>query len=239
MMRTLTASFTPAQVECINLLADVFGGQHNMHGKIDHAGDGIVYTFAGDGGLSTFDSNRLTTAVFLAHDRCIRLDISPASSRHLRIYAHKRQPAGSITQRHPTMEQAIAMHRRYYPTQETRKQALADDTLLTVDASTETWQPADAAPFGVVVLAHFLTRHGKSRVIRATRVAPYTVLDDSDYNYGTDYDEKTGEYYLKAGWYERLVCGDYDYYSVDAVVTHYMPLPLPPEATHATPTNPS
>ena len=86
------------------------------------------------------------------------------------------------------------------------------------DASTETWQPADAAPFGVVVLAHFLTRHGKSRVIRATRVAPYTVLDDSDYNYGTDYDEETGEYYLKAGWYERLVCGDYDYYAVEAVL---------------------
>jgi len=117
----------------------------------------------------------------------------------------------------------------------TRKPTL--DILDTADdASTETWQPADAAPFGVVVLAHFLTRHGKSRVIRATRVAPYTVLDDSD---GTDYDEETGEYYLKAGWYERLVCGDYDYYSVDAVVTHYMPLPLPPEATHATPTNPS
>ena len=114
-LRTPVHELTSDQLECWDLLAEIFGGRHNMHGKLKEAGFGVVFTFASDGRLATFDMNRLTTAVFLAHDRGIRLEISPASPRHLRIYAHKRQRTGSISQRHPTLEQALAMHRRQYP----------------------------------------------------------------------------------------------------------------------------
>lgn len=113
-----TGELTADQLDCLNLLAEIFGGIHNMHGEIWHADTGISYVFPGNHNLATWDMNRLTRAVFLAHDRCIRLQIDPASSGYLRIYAHKRQRAGGMTQRHPTLEQAIETHRRFWPAPE-------------------------------------------------------------------------------------------------------------------------
>lgn len=89
------------------------------------------------------------------------------------------------------------------------------------------WIEAEAAPENQTGLAYYLTRHGKGRIVRATFVATKSVVHDGDYDFG-DYDEADGEYYLLAGWYERLENGDYDYYPIDGVVTHFMPLPAPP-----------
>lgn len=55
-----------------------------------------------------------------------------------------------------------------------------------------------------------------------------------DDNYDGEYDEvedKNGTLYLKPGWYEceEQVKSDYDGYWISRTVTHWMPLPEPPQ----------
>jgi hypothetical protein len=88
-----------------------------------------------------------------------------------------------------------------------------------------TWMEADAAPRNRTGLARYLTRYGKFRTVRAVCVAAKSVVYDGDDDDFADYDENTGEYFLPAGWYERLENGDYDYYVIEGTVTHWMPLP--------------
>ncbi len=60
-------------------------------------------------GLATFDSDPLTRLVVLAHDRCIRLQLSPAAFAYLAIemWPRKRN-GGDFSAHHPTIEEAIA-----------------------------------------------------------------------------------------------------------------------------------
>lgn len=63
--------------------------------------------------LATFDFSHLTALVIAAHDAALRMEISPRSNRYLTILFHRRSHDGeSITKRHPTMEEAIRIHRR-------------------------------------------------------------------------------------------------------------------------------
>lgn len=70
---------------------------------------------------------------------------------------------------------------------------------------------------------------GLSRRIRAHYAAPLTLplSEDAD-PAGGDYDEKTDEYYAEEGWYET---NEYEetHWRVGGQVTHWMPLPRPPE----------
>lgn len=64
------------------------------------------------GSLSTFDFNELTRLVFLAHDRCIRVEIKPGSNRFLTLLFHPRKSRdGGMTERHPNLEQAVELWR--------------------------------------------------------------------------------------------------------------------------------
>lgn len=64
------------------------------------------------GSLSTFDFNELTRLVFLAHDRCIRVEIQPQSNRYLKLLFHPRKSRdGRMTERHPNLEQAVELWR--------------------------------------------------------------------------------------------------------------------------------
>jgi len=102
------------------------------------------------------------------------------------------------------------------------------EQVATLTANRNDWQPAIGAPFGQTVLAHYRNRLGKTRIVRATRVAKHTLLDEYNDD-DADYDDITCEYYRPSGWYERLENGDYDYFGIDGIVTHYMPLPSIPE----------
>lgn len=64
--------------------------------------------------MATFDGNLLTNLVILAHDRHIRVSVSGASNKYLRLAFHNRQRIGSFTQRHPEMEEAINTCREHY-----------------------------------------------------------------------------------------------------------------------------
>jgi hypothetical protein len=58
--------------------------------------------------LSTFDFDMLTQLVFLAHDHCIRVDISPLNPQFLNLTFFPRQErTGGMSQRHPTVESAL------------------------------------------------------------------------------------------------------------------------------------
>lgn len=96
------------QWECAKMLADLMGGFHHILGRIKPCGAGIEVNVR-NGGFSTYDFNKLTTAVVMAHDRMIRFDISPSGPGLLRLSFHRRHTRdGNMAARHPTIEDAIA-----------------------------------------------------------------------------------------------------------------------------------
>jgi hypothetical protein len=101
------------QFDCWQMFCDLMGGAHHQYGKVHDAGPrGIMISEFSLGGWSTFDSDRLTRAVFLAHERCIRFSISPCNFQNLRFHLHKRirQEGGEFYERHPSIDQALARY---------------------------------------------------------------------------------------------------------------------------------
>jgi hypothetical protein len=100
------------QWECAQMFADVVGGFHHVTGTFKPWNDGIRVSDY-QRAWSTFDMDRLTRLVILAHDRMIRVSIVPSAPRRVGIEMWKRHTReGRMSKRHPTMEQAIATHRR-------------------------------------------------------------------------------------------------------------------------------
>lgn len=98
--------------EATSFFAELFHGEHHIpRGGIHSFGFGWCVNYLGD--LSTFDFDRLTQLVFLAHDRCVRAEVMCSGSRMIKIAIHKRRREGSTTQRHPTIEQALDMWRKH------------------------------------------------------------------------------------------------------------------------------
>lgn len=65
------------------------------------------------GTLDTYDSDGLTRLVFLAHDHAIRVGVSGASHRHLRLSFWPRSHGQELgwSARHPTLAEAVERHR--------------------------------------------------------------------------------------------------------------------------------
>lgn len=87
---------------------------------------------------------------------------------------------------------------------------------------------------GVHVLACFRVKWvgggGRSYVCDAFYSAPKTEICSYNDGIEAEYDEETDEYYMPEGWWE--VIKNWDDYSCVAIgdfVTHWMPLPQPPE----------
>ncbi len=99
------------QKYCIQFLEDLFGGAHHLSGKMYSFGVGVQYVVINTS-FATFDSNLLTRLVILAHDRCVRVEIVPRAFRYLSIELFRRKREGRMSDRHPTMEEAINMERR-------------------------------------------------------------------------------------------------------------------------------
>ena len=102
------------QVYCYEMLCDWLGGSHHVP-NIKPFGLGIkcsVYSTY----LSTFDFDRLTKLVFLAHDRCIRVEMCNGGPCRTSIALHRRHTrVGGTFDRHPTVEQALTSHREQWP----------------------------------------------------------------------------------------------------------------------------
>ena len=100
------------QWECYQMLGDLFFGFHHVTGKLHKWGTGIRLNTRNVDSFATFDFDRLTRAVVMAHDRMIRLEICPSGPGMLGITLFKRHAReGRMHQRHPTIEEAISVIR--------------------------------------------------------------------------------------------------------------------------------
>lgn len=102
---------TDGQWSAACLIADLFGGFHHLRQRragytFESAGpDGVFYR--DQRSLATFDCDELTRLVVLAHERCIRVEVS-ARMNYLEIMAHQRKGReGRFFERHPTLEDAV------------------------------------------------------------------------------------------------------------------------------------
>lgn len=94
----------------------LFGGEHHIPGKLKEFGYGWSVVYRGD--FATFDYNMLTRLVVLSHDSCIRASIHQGGPGSIKITLWRRQREGSMSERHPTMEDHVAKIRSGFPAAE-------------------------------------------------------------------------------------------------------------------------
>lgn len=97
--------------EATNFFSELFYGEHHIPSEIKQYGQGFsVVTNRGD--FATTDFNNLTRLVLMAHEKCIRTEISGSNKfGSITIAIQKRQRHGGLSQSHPTIEQAIEKYR--------------------------------------------------------------------------------------------------------------------------------
>ena len=91
----------------------LFMGKHHIPGKIKPYGEGWTVSHYGD--MSTYDFDMLTRLVFLSHDMCMRSSVMQSGPRMVKIAVWKRIREGSMSQRHPTIEEALTRWRNSFP----------------------------------------------------------------------------------------------------------------------------
>lgn len=89
------------------VLAYTFRGIHHVdqHRIRRESPTQITYTHYGD--LSTYDWDQLTRLVVAAHALAVRVEISAASPRYVRLRLSERSRNGDIATRHPTLAEHI------------------------------------------------------------------------------------------------------------------------------------
>jgi hypothetical protein len=98
------------------ILGDVYHGIYHIDDEVRHKrtdwSDPYSIEIVIFSGLSTFDSDNLTRLVILCHDHCVRLNISAKAHNYLSLlFSARAGRDGNMSKRHPTIEQAIALHR--------------------------------------------------------------------------------------------------------------------------------
>lgn len=100
------ALMTEDQLYCRQMLSVWVGGDHRLD-KIEPFGVGIAMRWSQD--LSTFDFDRLTALVLLAHKYWVRVSIQSHAPRYIKIVCHRRKPDGDrIYERHPGLADLAA-----------------------------------------------------------------------------------------------------------------------------------
>jgi hypothetical protein len=122
---------TEDQRYCYQMLCDWLGGVHNLP-TVKPCGYGIKVSVRD--GVSTFDCDLLTALVFFAHERCIRVEIANGSPSHVSLRLHRRHARnGAFYERHPTIEDALALHKKRWPS--------PDNTVQTTNESPKRANP--------------------------------------------------------------------------------------------------
>lgn len=102
---------TEDQLYCYQMLCDWLGGEHHVP-DVKPCGMGVKLSVYG---LSTFDGDALTRLVFLAHDRCVRVELCNGGPHRVGLKLHRRHTrVGGMWGRHPTIEEALNQHRARY-----------------------------------------------------------------------------------------------------------------------------
>lgn len=105
------------QQRAFDILGIVGGGIYNCPISWDslewEAGTGLGVPWGPSNGFGTWDFDNLTWLVFLCHEARIRCDISPNGPKGLKIYLHPRRDDGSISERHPNLDEAVVNFRSH------------------------------------------------------------------------------------------------------------------------------
>lgn len=104
---------TEAEEAARRVLAHAYYGIHHVPywDRRTAWGDGVAVSVPVS--LSTYDYNTLTRLVVAAHDECVRVEILPGGRGLLKIGLTMRKREGDITEKHPTMEDAIVLARKF------------------------------------------------------------------------------------------------------------------------------
>lgn len=99
------------QLWLVEILAEWTRGTHHFQGNVSECGRGILL-ITGLYGIATFDCDRLTHLVLLAHKHLVRVEIEPKGF-YLGIALHKRLPKknGELTSlwdHHPSLDDLCA-----------------------------------------------------------------------------------------------------------------------------------
>ena len=106
--------------DAVAFFAEWCGGEHHIpapgccgdHGVREYGPGSWCVNLYGD--MSTFDFDRLTALVFLAHDRCVRASVMQGGPRMVKVVIWNRDSrTGEMWQRHPTLDEAVTRWRKY------------------------------------------------------------------------------------------------------------------------------
>lgn len=96
--------------KALSMMAVLFQGLHHIPStqleKIDWS-DPYCISMSTFFPLATFDDNKLTNLVLLAHDFAVRVEVRPCNFHYLKIRFHQRKRDGDLYSRHPTIEDVL------------------------------------------------------------------------------------------------------------------------------------
>jgi hypothetical protein len=111
-------TLSPFQARVMDILGMVGGGIYNApiawEKVVWEYGRGIAVPY-GAHHFSTFDFSALTRLVFLCHEARIRCEICDHTRGYFLLIFHERSFEGSMSQRHPNLNEALAEFRSYLP----------------------------------------------------------------------------------------------------------------------------
>lgn len=109
----------PLQTKVMDILGITLGGIYNAPiswDKVDwDYGWGAVSVIVRDDRFATFDFHPLTAMVFLCHEARIRCQFEAHTRGYLRLSFSQRTHEGSMSCRHPSLDEAVAAFRGYFP----------------------------------------------------------------------------------------------------------------------------
>lgn len=89
-----------------------YGGEHHIPSEVKSWGYGWMVVQSNE--IATYDFNAMTRLVVMAHDLCVRVEVSAPRKGELQISIWKRQREGAIDERHPRIEDAIPLIRKQF-----------------------------------------------------------------------------------------------------------------------------
>lgn len=105
-----------AEAAAERVLAKTFMGIHHVPywNRRKAWGEGVTVLIHSE--LATFDFNYLTRLVLAAHDECVRVAVqADAGPRMIRLSIWPRKREGDISERHPSIEDAVTVWRKHHP----------------------------------------------------------------------------------------------------------------------------
>jgi len=115
----LESSISPLGETVADLLGDVFLGIYHLSSsalkKVEWSNPRFI-SFVYFGNIATVDDNALTRLLVLAHDRLVRVEITGAANKYLRILFHQRhnRSGSEYWDRCPGLDHQISTIRDHY-----------------------------------------------------------------------------------------------------------------------------